>query len=289
MKLLVCLDLDGTVLDPSSQLPGDSVGRLLAELWAVGGRASIMTARPIQDVARLLAAFDAPIDVWASDGACRGTVTGGRITSVHDEFVLAPGTVFTTVNALISDDSVPEILLFGTSPDDFEIVGHSRAAASVSAAHLRTLDDLRPFRYEPRAEQFLELAANRPVRSVGCLGETERTAGLARRHGAGSGAQHLHYAETRLPGLAWFDVTVAGTSKGAAVRTVSDEFGEGCFVIAAGNGTNDVSMFEAADLSVCPAGSDECLAQLATHRLDVNCGAPLVDALREIIVAAAAR
>jgi hydroxymethylpyrimidine pyrophosphatase-like HAD family hydrolase len=289
VTLLVCLDLDGTVLDTSSRLPGESVALLLAELHDVGGHVSIMTARPIQDVARLFARFDMPIDVWASDGACRGTVAGGDVTGVHDEVWLVSSTVTSTIQALIDDEANPEILIFGTSQDGFEIVGHGHEAASASAAHLRTLDDLRPFRYEPQAERFLGLAGVRPIRAIGCLGVTESVAGLARRHEARSGAQHLHYAETRIPGLAWFDVTEAGASKGAAVQIVRCEIGAGCFVIAAGNGANDVSMFEAADLSVCPDDSDARLQELATHRPGVACGAPLVDAVRELVVATAAR
>lgn len=287
MAVALALDLDGTVLDDKSCLPEHAVSELLADARACEGRVIVLTARPIQDVARLFEAFDEPLEVWASDGAVRGTVRAGRVIEIRGEVVLSRNVVAHTVSQLVDHEARPEILLFGTSQCGFEIGAYGRSATLHAARHLGKVGDVRPLRYVQDRGDLDRLVGGREHRAVASLGPADAIASVAEAHEPSEGAQYLHYAETRIPGLSWFDVLVHGVSKGQALRTVREESESPLMIVAAGNGANDISMFEEATTTVSPANADAALLGLATWPTSVHCGEALVleirRALREVV------
>lgn len=275
MAIALALDLDGTLLNTESALPVPAVSDLLADARMCAARVIVLTARPIQDVARLFRSFDEPLEVWASDGAVRATVRAGRVVGINGEAVLSGRAVGHTVTQLIDHEARPEILLFGTSACDFEIAGYSSHASLSAADHLACVGDVRPLR---RVDSGVldQLARVRDLRAVACLGPAAQIASVAAAHEPIAGAQYLHYAESRIPGLSWFDVLAHGVSKGQALRVVREESSSSLTIVAAGNGANDISMFEEATISVCPADCDRELAALATRATSAACGEELV-------------
>lgn len=79
----------------------------------------------------------------------------------------------------------------------------------------------------------------------------------------------------------WIDVMDAGTTKGAAVRAIQDEFGIGADQTAAfGDYLNDLSMFEAADWSFAMANAHPEVLKRARLRAPANTDQGVVAVLR---------
>lgn len=279
--LILCVDLDGTVLAEDGVVPQAELDELLALLPA-RSEMVVMTARPVQDVARLFTGVEGEVMVWASDGAVRAKVASGDITELGDEAVLDREVVRATVNQLLTHTLRPEVLVFSTSASGFEIVAHDPRAREAARRHLQRWRDARPLRYVPAPEGIESFLERSDVRAVACLGETAAIEQVAHDHDRVVAAQYLLYAESREPGLSWFDIVGPTVSKAGGVAVLRSMF-PGSRVIAAGNAQNDVAMLRAADVGICPVDAEPAARKAASDPTHAAAGAPLVSALQAIV------
>lgn len=277
----VCVDLDGTLLDSEGKLPVAHVvvlGRLLAEC---NGGLVVMTARNPYDVARLFGGVPFSVEAWCSDGACRATVAGGRIKQIWHEIHLPSDVAVATVHDLLGDVDGPEPLVFTGARNCFQILACS-SRADASRRLLASLGDERPFTELGDAEQLRSVAGLLAVRAVSVIDETPVAERVLRRLPRREGGQLHFYAEHRIPGHSWIDVIGASVSKGASARVLRAE-APGVLIVAAGNGSNDVSLIEEADWAVCPADAEGEVLSRATVVLAGGCGIGVIEALRKYL------
>lgn len=281
MRVHVCLDLDGTTLDAERRAPVEELRRLHATVAGAGGRVTVATARCIQDVARLLRDVPEAFDAWCSDGACRGVVEAGAITQVMEEQAVRPADAGRMTAELLARDA--GALLFTTSVEDFAIIAHERIAREALAL-LNAFGDERPIQLVDDVAALRAFADTAIVRAVSVLGRSERTAPVVAALPALPATRVLHYTEDRAAGYSWIDVVDASVSKAGAVRALREEGCGPSIVVAAGNGLNDLRMFDAADWTVCPLDSALELAAIADIPGDVQCGPALVDRVRREVI-----
>lgn len=280
--VLVCLDLDGTTLSTDGSVDENAFSRFQACMTSLEGTIAILTARPITDVAELFSFSDSELEVWASDGACRGTVAQGEIIRVAAETSLGREQAKLALQSL--EASSHEVLLFSTSENSFEVECCSYDSPSRSAAHLARIGDRRPMRALATFEDAFASADSRKLRAISILDDTSRVAATFATLTKYASLQYLLYREERVRslGLSWLDILPPSVSKGDAVRAMRVD-GNFSTIICAGNGKNDISMFEASDVGFCPSGSDPAVIELAHTKPRSHCGAQFVTDLEVMV------
>jgi HAD superfamily hydrolase (TIGR01484 family) len=276
---LLLADLDGTLLDQSGVLDSQAFDALVGVVHERGGQVVIATARPPHDVARLLGQTRENFLAICSDGALVVECRDGAIVSVTDERFLSRSVAVDAVSSLQEAVTDSPVLAFGGSADGFviRISARSEGDARRIKAIMELLGDERPVEVHATAAS----AVNMCVRALALLGSEEALT-LARNHlGASApGRQVLYYRETRLRvrDLWWLDVIADGVSKGAAARRVCDSWTRGP-IVAVGNAANDVSLFRAAHLSLCPSDADDIARGAVNQVLDAPGGPQFITAI----------
>jgi hydroxymethylpyrimidine pyrophosphatase-like HAD family hydrolase len=268
---LLATDLDGTLLDPSGALSPRTLAALRAA-DAAGVVTVLATARRYTGAEPIARAIGTVSAVIIFDGAQIRRFPDGTIietASLHARHgQRAAEIMFSNGLRPIAQhgDADGERLIVGPQPDAPE---WGRAYLEAVASHV-----------VPSSLEAVCGGQPDPVRVV-AFGPAERVRQVARlisTHGdfaleGSKGSVSVHVLDAGNYGMAELTVLPAGVSKGAALIRVGMRFGISMReVLALGDGLNDVSMFQAAGLSVAMGNAAAELVQVA-HATTASNGA----------------
>jgi len=250
---LVVFDLDGTLLNASSQV-SDHTARTLRQLRQRGIAYTVATGRTLHGARDLLDGhgFELPhiykngVMIWQPDNGCYSS--GNLLTLPEIECVL---------EAFFSVGITP--FIFTLEPGNRHVVYHATLQNDVER-RLRTLfAEDRNMSLRPVAE----LPAVADITNISALGSPEGIGAVVERIRS---REHLvAYAGAALEGdgLHWVDIHHSAASKGGAVTQLKRDLGVSK-VICFGDSDNDLSMFAMADESYAPANAKQHVREAAT-------------------------
>lgn len=240
---LVCIDVDGTLLDSSGAAPPE-VWRLASELRAAGVRLALCSGRPGFGIARTLARrLDA--DGWHSfqNGASVVHVASGRSRS-------------TPLPAQVIALLVERARATGRT---LELYTDDAYAFEVDSALARAHADLLGVPYQPGS--FDELTGT-IVRAQWLVSRAEALRVLAEPH---PGLNVSPSVSPQIPDAEFINLTLAGVDKAGAVRTIAAEYGVTLDrVMYVGDARNDVPAMRIVGRAVA-MGNAEPEAREAAH------------------------
>lgn len=278
----IVTDLDGTALDPDGGFP--MVAETIAEdVVNSGGRFMIATSRPPSDIRHLLSGWKTPVTVIALDGALTSTWEAGAM-AISDEQILSGELATLVVERMTAEAEELELLAFSTESSGAEVLALCRGGVSQFEKLLRHQNDPRLIQVTTSFADFEAALLLRSIRAVAWFDKSERvhafeSALLARLNGIG-GIRVLQYDESRMSGFRWVEVAGELVNKGAALQRLMKSEALPPEIIALGNGSNDLSMFELATRCYCPAGSETEVMRLATC-LPKDAGTPFLEQVRQ--------
>jgi Cof subfamily protein (haloacid dehalogenase superfamily) len=255
---LVCIDVDGTLVGSSGEVP-EEVWGAVERLRTHGVRLAICSGRPGFGTARRYAGRIDP-DGWHvfQNGASVVHLPGGNTRSRP----LAPD----AVRALVERSRVTgrPLELYGdaTHAVEMDVPRTRRHAALLGIPFVRR--DL--FTFEAPV-----------VRAQWLLPHDEVDAVLAEPH---DGLSLSHSLSPVMPDTSFLNVTPLGVDKGEAVRAVAHEYGVPLDrVMMVGDGANDVPAMQLVGVPVAMGNAERAAREAARHHVaDVDAGG-LVEAL----------
>lgn len=258
MIQLICLDVDGTLVGSSGEVP-DEIWPATDRLLAHGVRLAICSGRPAFGKALRYAGRLDP-DGWHvfQNGASVVHLPGGNTRSRP----IAPD----VVHALVERSRA--------TGRPLELYGDATHAVEMDVPRSRRHAELLGI---PFVRQDL-LAFDAPVvRAQWLVPHAEVDVVLAEPHG---GLTLSHSLSPVMPDTSFLNVTPEGVDKGAAVRAVAEEYGVPLErVMMVGDGANDVPVMRLVGFPVAMGNAEPAAIAAAHHRVgDVDRGG-LLEAL----------
>ncbi|PZS19212.1 MAG: hypothetical protein DLM60_10670 [Pseudonocardiales bacterium] len=265
--LFVC-DLDGTLLDRDGHWPKDELDDLAQEVTRAGFRAEfwLATGRSPHDCVRLLTNGPKCMETVRAicfDGALEVIIRQGRVVETLSETLLGPkvivGPAFKILRRCVGVKG--DFLVFSDTRAGSKVFIYSSIDEPPFCQLAQAAEDPRPVEIVPTLGDLHRAAASVGVRAVSWFGKrtqlpSEKDDVMVRAKKAFS---CLLYPEVRFPGLlqgfAWLDLVHPKVSKGSMVA--SSLGGRNDFtIIGLGNGTNDLSYLQIAEVAICPSDAE---------------------------------
>jgi Cof subfamily protein (haloacid dehalogenase superfamily) len=250
---LIVFDLDGTLLDASSEI-STYTRDTLAQLNARGVLYTVATGRALHASRSLLQGHGFTLPQVYHNGVLIWDPTRAHYSH---ESALTLAEVEHVVEAVLSQGLTP--FLFTLAPDNRHIVYHKPLRSAVErdlAEEFRSHQgvDVQPIEHMP---------ANARITNISSLGEPDAVEAVERLI---SDEPHLvAYAGIARESLAlrWIDIHHVEASKGNAVDVLRRELGVSR-VVCFGDNLNDLSMFEIADEAYAPSNAKAEVLAAAT-------------------------
>lgn len=262
MPTLFLSDLDGTLLDPSGNLPADAAQRL-RRLVDDGMLFSYATARSFRTADTLIAAAGIRLPVIVYGGAFLvEPLTGERL----DSRLLEPDAVEVLLAACDRHGIPP--LVYELEADGLDRIAWVAGAESRSVAtYLAGRDGdprLRPVatRAELPVEQVFYLSA------IGARGPVDALTADVRER-LGDRVSIVVQRDSYRPEEIWLEVTAPGADKATAALALRERVGADRLVCF-GDNANDLPMFAVADHSVAVANAIDEVRAAASEVTDSN-------------------
>ncbi len=288
-ELVLLADLDGTLITPSAAL-GPGLRALVAELGRRNGVLVPVTARAIDNVARVFSGVPEVHLVVASGGAVTGCVAGGRVAAVlrEEALTLSAGAAFVAALRATAQAGGGVYFEFGDWSRRFTvaIVGGDQ----LTRGELAMLVGARPVDHEYDGRDTGLVEPGRQVLGVSFLGRA-KPADSERALPEGlddivsevpAGWRWTAYPEVRLPGWQWLEVFSERAAKGPAADWVIATLAGGArspAVLAVGDSVDDVPLFARATNSWCPMAAPAEVQAAAHEVLEVPGGEDFAAAL----------
>ena len=262
-RLLVALDVDGTILDIDGRV-SERMMASLARLRAHGVRIVISTGRGIE------AALPVAHHLGLTDGwmiCANGAITlrmdpaapGGY--EVADSVVFDPTDVIATLSRAVPDGILAVEVLDG----GFEVSRPFPDGELIEAQRVVSLEEM-------AAQPVTRVVLRAPGMDVGEFSDLV----------AGCG---LHSVEYAIGWTAWLDVAPEGVTKASALQALAARLGtDASRTIAVGDGTNDVEMLRWAGLGAAMGSAPESVKEssdIVTEAVWHDGCAALLDAVVE--------
>jgi hypothetical protein len=250
---LIVFDLDGTLLDASSQVSAHT-RETLAQLRERGIAYTVATGRTLHAARELLHGHEFTLPHIYKNGVVIWRPDSDSYT--HSNLLTNPE-IRIAIEAFTSVSVTP--FIFTLEPGNRHVVYHTplRNDAERRLATLFARD--RGMEVLPAAD----MPAVADITNVSALGSREAIESVAQRVQA---EEHLTaYAGTALEGegLYWVDIHHSAASKGNAVAQLKQDLGVSR-VICFGDSDNDLSMFAVADECYAPSNAREAVQAAAT-------------------------
>ena len=250
---LVVFDLDGTLLNESSQI-SSYTSETLKLLSERGIAYTVATGRTLHGARAILDGHGFKLPQAYKNGVMIWHPEQQRLSS---EALVTPGELRHVVNSALEAEVTPFVFTLGDS--DASYVYHSPLQSDVERGLIK---------YFGVAEKLValpldELPNSASVTHVNCIGESEKIEEVYRS--VNDEPNLVAYSGYALEGKQWrwLDVHHSDASKGGAVRLLKDMLGLER-VICFGDSDNDLSMFNAADESYAPENAKERIKSAAT-------------------------
>ena len=239
-RLLVALDVDGTILDINGRV-SERMMASLARLRTYGVQIVISTGRGIQ------AALPVAYHVGLTDGwmiCANGAVTLRMDPAAPGGYEIADAVTFDPADAIAAltravPDGIVAVELLG---DGFEVSRPFPDGELIEAQRVVSLEEM-------SAQPVTRVVLRAPGMDVG-----EFSALVA---GCG-----LHSVEYAIGWTAWLDVAPEGVTKASALQSLAARLGTGASrTIAVGDGTNDVEMLRWAGIGAAMGSAPESVKE----------------------------
>lgn len=272
--VLLVADLDGTYLDEGGKLP-PSADEFASTLAAYKVDFVVATSRPPHNVTELLGHLETPFYAICSDGGTTVEIEKKRWKVVSEEN-LEPNTAARLAEAMSHCKTPNELFLFLTSRTQFAIyhLGNNRQDENLRVLR-NSIGENRPVRKLATFNQALNVIGADGIRAISWFAPRESVeAGLSEISSLfkAEDVNYSIYPEVRYQSYSWLDIASHRCSKGAALQRLIKPLETAPWVIALGNGDNDVSLFSIADVSLCPRDASTAAKRTATQILDVSGG-----------------
>lgn len=286
-KILFVCDIDGTLLGADGVWPARQLDALAASVRAAGFEAEfcIATGRSPGDCERLLRdGPDCMADGWAVcfDGAIAMRLSGGKVAEVLSEALMDRPLVVPAFKILEEAvDPRGDFLVFGGTQSDNQVLVYAQDGPSRFQALARAVGDDRPIKLVKSMVTLKKMANKMRVRAISWFGEQrllphERADAVERaRQSYGC----LMYPEVRLrnggKAQAWFELVPSTVSKMGPISSVITG-NRSPIIIGMGNGANDVSFLNIANIQFCPEDSERSVLDLNPHVISAPGGPDFV-------------
>ena len=262
-RLLVALDVDGTILDINGRV-SERMMASLARLRTYGVQIVISTGRGIQ------AALPVAYHVGLTDGwmiCANGAITLRMDPAAPGGYEIADAVTFDPADAIAAltravPDGIVAVELLG---DGFEVSRPFPDGELIEAQRVVSLEEM-------AAQPVTRVVLRAPGMDVG-----EFSALVA---GCG-----LHSVEYAIGWTAWLDVAPEGVTKASALQALAARLGtDASRTIAVGDGTNDVEMLRWAGLGAAMGSAPESVKEssdIVTEAVWHDGCAALLDAVVE--------
>ena len=262
-RLLVALDVDGTILDINGRV-SERMMASLARLRTYGVQIVISTGRGIQ------AALPVAYHVGLTDGwmiCANGAITLRMDPAAPGGYEIADAVTFDPADAIAAltravPDGIVAVELLG---DGFEVSRPFPDGELIEAQRVVSLEEM-------SAQPVTRVVLRAPGMDVG-----EFSALVA---GCG-----LHSVEYAIGWTAWLDVAPEGVTKASALQALAARLGtDASRTIAVGDGTNDVEMLRWAGLGAAMGSAPESVKEssdIVTEAVWHDGCAALLDAVVE--------
>ena len=239
-RLLVALDVDGTILDINGRV-SERMMASLARLRAYGVQIVISTGRGIQ------AALPVAYHVGLTDGwmiCANGAVTLRMDPAAPGGYEIADAVTFDPTDAIAAlTRAVPDgIVAVEVLGDGFKVSRPFPDGELIEAQRVVSLEEM-------SAQPVTRVVLRAPGMDVGEFSTLV----------AGCG---LHSVEYAIGWTAWLDVAPEGVTKASALQSLAARLGTGASrTIAVGDGTNDVEMLRWAGIGAAMGSAPESVKE----------------------------
>ena len=276
--IILVTDLDGTYFDKGGQIP-EPAEELAAVLKSREIEFIVATSRSPNSVPVLLRHLASPYYAICSDGATTIEVDQTKWGVIAEENL--DSALGLDIAEFMSDCKLPsEVFLFAPARLEFAICHLCTDTRADSLNILtETLGETRPVRSHMVLDQVRSLLSDGGIRAVSWFaahaeieGGKNQLVDVLRD----DAIQCLVYREDRYPSYSWLDIISASSAKGEALKKLLESRTARPRIVALGNGDNDVSLFQVADISLCPRDASIRAKAAATRILDASGGSEFV-------------
>ncbi len=256
MKTLYVSDLDGTLLRSDETL-SEFTCRTINELTAKGMLFSYATARSYTTAHKVTAGLDAKIPLIVYNGTMTVDNADGRIL-LRDFFDQAR--IRQVLDDIISCSVFPLVYGFVDGAEKFSYVPSVCSQATLDFVATRPNDH----RQNPVVD--ISRLYDGELFYLSCIDSEEKLAPLYEKY---KNEYHCVFARDYYSGEFWLEFLPPQVSKANAIRRLKEHLG--CDrVVAFGDGSNDIDMFELADEAYAVENAAEPLKRIATAVIGDN-------------------
>jgi len=279
--LVILADLDGTMIERGADVP-DGGGELVAFAQRSYATLIVISARPVDELARQFVDCSPIKIVVGSGGGVVARVEGGVIKTILREIVLTSTQDFPLLRALTTLRSSAVLFAFGAWKSSFR-VSVLLQGGHLSHRALSTIIGTRPWQIVADHE-FHSIVRHEQLLGVSVLSESGPD--LLLDHMVGSdispGWRWAVYPEYRFKGHTWLEILPQQANKASAADFVlTDILGvKGPdTVVAIGDSPEDIGMFTLASRSFCPNTAASQVLEAASTVISSKGGPEFIQAL----------
>ncbi len=254
MRILYVSDLDGTLLHSDETL-SDYTCNVINDLANKGMLFSYATARSYNTAKKVTQGLNVNIPLIVYNGvSIRHNISGDILMSHTFE------TIDKLLDDLISHDIMPIVYSY--------INGIEKFSYMKDKINSETLDFINTRKNDPRNHPIDDMKQlyQGDIFYITCIDNTSKLEPIYHKY---QHQYHCIYSKDFYSSSMWLEITPPNTSKAFAIQKLKDSLG--CdYVIAFGDGKNDMEMFQLADECYAVENADEELKAIATGIIPSN-------------------
>ncbi|MCD7839471.1 MAG: HAD family hydrolase [Erysipelotrichaceae bacterium] len=248
MKKLYVTDLDGTLLHSDETL-SDYTIQIINDLVNQGMLFSYATARSFHTAKKVTQGLNVDIPLIVYNGvSIRDNITGNIILSNTFEHV---------------DDVLDDLISHGIMPIVYSYIdGVEKFSYVEDKVNASTMDFIKTRAGDPRNHPIddIQQLYLGDIFYITCIDETTKLEPMYQKYYQ---QYHCIYSKDIYSSSLWLEITPQNTSKAHAIQQLK-EYLHCNYIVAFGDGKNDIEMFEIADESYAVENADEELKNIAT-------------------------
>lgn len=280
MEKVIISDLDGTLLNDDGSVP-DSFIELIEYTRKNNIQIYFASSRSPQNIKHLFAKYNFQYNAICSDGATLVSVKENSI-GIITELNLSTDQVINTVKELLPLRLNP--LFFTNHSNDYKIICKDTSSIELEVLE-KLVSDGRKIIKLKNLNDFLNSKEVNCVRAISFFDKSDIIEEISAKIEILPSLKLLKvykYTETRFfqDQYAWIDIMPKNLSKGMLVKSIQKNLLINKFIIALGNGVNDIELFQTSNMSFCPENSHQLLKELSTYGIKKKNGEEFI---REVI------